>query len=103
MTTISADAARPIGADSFADLPGLESVAATVAVVGGKVSVTFEVPLTEAQRTAVWDRMTSRDDADQAARALLRAAVAGKATNLAAMTACAWLGDPMPAPTYPPA
>lgn len=100
-TTLTVNAARPIGSGSFADLPGFADVAVTVAVVGGKVVVTFDADLTPEETAAVWDRMTSRDDADQAARATLRAAIDGGATNLSEMTARAFLGDPMPEPIYP--
>ncbi len=100
MTTISANAARPIGGDSFRDLPGLEDIGATVSVQSGKVVVTFDVVLTSEQHTAVWDRMTSRDDEDQAARAILRNA--DDATNRWKLLRSYVLGDPMPEPTYPP-
>lgn len=100
MTVVSANAARPIGADSFRDLAGLEDVAATVAVSAGKVVVTFDAELTDAQTAAVRDRMESRDDADQDRRATLRAAAAGHAINLAELNTAYLLGDPLPAPTY---
>lgn len=103
MTTVSADAARPIGADSFADLPGLAEAAASVAVVDGKVAVTFDAELTEAQVVAVRDRMTSRDDADQADRAKIAAALNGGATNLTQMLAERELGLPVRDPIYPAA
>ena len=99
MTVVTADAARPIGADSFADLPGMADISAQVAVVGGKVQVTFDADLTPEQRTAVCLRMESRDDEDQERRAVLRAA--DGATNLAEMVRAYVLGDPLPDPIYP--
>jgi hypothetical protein len=55
-----------VGGDSFADITDAEVVSFT----GG---VTFDGELTPEQGAAIYDRMTSRDDADQAARADLRA------------------------------
>lgn len=101
MTTVVANAARPIGSDSFRDLPGLEDTAATVAVSAGKVVVTFDADLSPEQTAAVRDRMESRDDTDQQRRATLRAAATGHATNLAELNTAYLLGDDMPAPTYP--
>lgn len=98
MTTVCADAARPIGADSFADIT---DVPASVAVSDGKVAVTFDAELTPEQVTAVRDRMTSTDDVDQAERAKIAAALNGDATNLLQMLAERELGLPVRDPIFP--
>lgn len=100
MSVVSANAARPIGSLSFVDIPGLEEVAASVSVAAGKVVVTFDAELIPEQIQAVLDRMTSRDDEDQAARAVLRKA--DGATNRWKLLRSYVLGDPMPDPIFPP-
>lgn len=77
MSTVAGRVVRSVGFDSFADIvPGVE-----VADIG-EGGVTFTAPLTAAQAEQVRARMTSRDDADQAARA-----------NLAALRDAARTGD----------
>lgn len=80
---------------SFADITDapLVSISAT--------GLEFDGDLTLEQVAAICARMESTDDADQAARAALRAAAAADATNLAAMTCAYVLGDPMPAAVLP--
>lgn len=70
MTTVTARAARAIGFDTFADM-GL--TVSGIARSNGDTVLTFAADLTPEQAQAVWDRMTSRDDADQARRAELAA------------------------------
>lgn len=84
-----------LGLDSFADLTDVPLVAI------GRDGLTFDGELTPVQAQAIWARMESADDADQAARAILRNA--DDATNRWKLLRSYVLGDPMPAPTYPPA
>lgn len=105
MTVIAAVFARSYALDMFDDL----------AVVGGEVvphtssrdkatgvtTLTFAVDLDPATVTAIRDRMTSRNDDDQAARANLRdlrdAAAEGDIENIRALAVAAidyWLGGP---------
>lgn len=88
--------ARSFSPDMFADIT---DAAPSWDRAAGVMS--FDAELSPEDVTAVRDRMTSRDDVDQAERALLRAARDGGATNLAALLACRELGDPLPAPIYP--
>lgn len=66
MTFVEGPSIRPVGFDSFADITELE-------VVSFEGGVTFDGALTPEQVAQVRARMTSRDDADQTARANLAA------------------------------
>lgn len=84
-----------LGLDSFADLTDVPLVAIR------RDGLTFADDLDAETATAVWRRMESIDDTDQAARAILRDA--DTATNRWKLLRSYVLGDPMPEPTYPPA
>lgn len=62
------------GPDMFADIPGLATVAMTRVLdkPTGVSTLTFDADLDATTVTAIRDRATSRDDADQAKRAALR-------------------------------
>lgn len=98
MSTVTGRMARPRSYSMFADITDA-TVAGFSADPSGMVVVTFDADLDAETATAIRDRMTSRDDADQAARATLRAA--DGATNLAEMVRAYALGDPLPAPICP--
>lgn len=70
MTTIAARMARSYAANMFADLTDVPHARSLVA---GVTTLTFDGDLDAETERAVRDRMTSRDDDDQAARADLRA------------------------------
>lgn len=95
MTTVSGTRRRVVGPDTFADLTDVPVALDGITLTG----ITFDGDLTPSEADAVWARMESSDDADQAARAALRAA--GDATNLAQILRAYVLGDPPPAPIYP--
>lgn len=98
-TVITAAPRRSIGYGTFDDLADGVHVESIRSLPGGLLEVTFADTLTDEQTTAAWERMTSRDDADQAARATLRGA--DGAANLAEMVRAYVLGDPMLDPIYP--
>jgi hypothetical protein len=90
MTTVTASAMRPISSDMFLDITGPDCAVTSIRADGSDLTVTFDGDLTDAQVQAIRDRMTSRDDTDQAARAnlaTLGAAVKAGATleNVAAL------------------
>lgn len=90
MTTVSGRVLRPkLGYDSFADLTSVP------VAIGGirKDGITFNGTLTPAEITSVWSRMESADDADMAARADLRAKLAGDDPGLCAALVRYVLGD----------
>lgn len=93
-TTVQGRVVRSVGLGNitFSDLTDAPVASVT------RTGVTFDGDLTDEQTYAVWERMTSKDDADQAARAALRAA--DGATNLPEMLRAYVLADPMPDPTY---
>ena len=72
-TTVTAAAARSIGYDTFTDLLPEGCRVEAVRKEGALLAVTFSGELDAATVTAIRDRMTSRDDTDQARRAQLRA------------------------------
>lgn len=100
-TTVLAVAARSIGYDTFADLLPDGCRVESVRKEGALLAVTFDADLEPAVVQAIRDRMTSRDDADQAERARIAAALDGGATNLARMWAQRELGRPVEEPVYP--
>ena len=67
MTRIDGRVQRSISLDLYADITDAPLVA------WGRDFLEFDGDLTEEQQAAIWARMESRDDADQAARAALRA------------------------------
>lgn len=69
-TTVTGVMVRDRTPDMFADLTPAPFAYARA---GGTTTLTFDGELDSATVTAIYDRMTSRDDADQAARADLRA------------------------------
>lgn len=71
-TIVAAAARRPIAYDSFADLTNVP--VERVVEWGGVATVTFGGVLSDQARQAVWSRMVSRNDEDQAAREALRQA-----------------------------
>lgn len=79
--TVTAVAARPVSYGMFDDLPGVPPVESFTSR-GPETVVTFAAPLTDGQAAAVRDRLTSRDDAQQAERASLRATLATLQTGL---------------------
>gem|GEM_PF-5423120 len=95
MTTVSGIRRRTVGPDTFADLTSVPVAVGGITLTG----ITFDGDLTPGEVSAVWARMESRDDADQADRATLRAA--GDATNLAQILAAYVTGDPLPTPILP--
>jgi len=97
MTTVEATMARSLTPDMFDDITATAPM--TWARNGALTILTFDAELTAEQITAVRDRMTSRDDDDQAARAILRDA--DTATNRWKLLRSYVLGDPMPEPQYP--
>lgn len=105
MTSVEAVLRRSFTPDMFDDLlpTGVSLVSWTQA--DGTWVVVFddpaETPLTGAQVAGIRDRMESRDDDDQAVRAVLRTARDGHATNLAELNTSYFLGDPLPAPVFP--
>lgn len=70
--TVTGEAARPVSYGMFAGIPDIPEVR-SFGRDGAATVVTFAGELTPEQAQAVWDRMTSRDDADQARRAELAA------------------------------
>lgn len=66
MTTVIGKRRRSVGPDTFADI-----TTAAVTRIDSE-GVTFDATLTAAQVDAVWSRMESTDDIDQAKRAQLR-------------------------------
>lgn len=74
---VSGTVARSVGLDSFADITPVE--VSSIARDG----IDFDGDLTPEQQDAVWARMTSRDDADQA----MRANIADLRATAAALTA----------------
>lgn len=70
MTSIQGRVLRGIELDTFADITDVPLVIPSGIDSGGLL---FDGDLTPDQVEAVWSRMTSRDDADQTARATLRA------------------------------
>lgn len=72
MNAVTAAAARPIGPDMFADLLPDGCAVESVRAAGSLLTVTFNCDLDDATVAEIRDRVTSRDDADQAARAALR-------------------------------
>jgi hypothetical protein len=85
----------------FADLTDATVLALSPDRATGEWVVEFDAVLSPEVSAQVVDRMESRDADDQANRAVLRAALAGGALNLAAIVACDRLGEPLPAPVYP--
>lgn len=99
-STVSGASARSLSRDSFVDITAARVL--DIAPSADGVAVTFDGDLDAAQRDAVWQRITSRDDVDQARRATVRDASDRQATNLPQITAAYVLGDPIPDPVYPP-
>lgn len=64
MTTVTAQARRDVGSDSFADLTG--GATARVVARGAYVEVTFDADLTAEQVENIEWRMRSRDDVHEA-------------------------------------
>ena len=77
-TIVAATARRPIGFDSFADLTAVPVV--EVVEPGGVTCVTFATTLDDRTRQAVWERMTSADEADRTSRSALMQARNAAAT-----------------------
>lgn len=98
LSSVEGRVVRSIGSDTFADL-----TAASLVVPGGvdPNGLLFDGDLDVDTAVAIHDRMTSRDDADEECRTLLRAALAAGATNLAAMHLAYTLGDPVPDAVLP--
>jgi len=69
---VTAPARRPISADMFTDLIGPGCVVESIRASGSDLTVEFSCDLPAATVTSIRDRMMSRDDMDQAARAHLR-------------------------------
>lgn len=71
---------RPRSYTMFADLTGMADTRVLAFIPAGpdgrEITVTFDRNLTPEERTAVWERLTSVDDDDLAARALLRDLIA---------------------------
>ena len=82
---------RPL--DTFADITDVPLVLPEGI---DRLGLLFAGPLDDDQIGDIHARMTSTDDADQAERAKIRAAVGAGATNLAEMLAARMLGDPVP-------
>ncbi len=99
---------RSVSFDMFADITDAAVTSLLLDRSTGEWVVTFDRdidPVIQGQPPTnhaeqVRDRMTSRDDADQAARAILRNA--DTATNRWKLLRSYVLGDPMPEPIYPP-
>lgn len=73
-TVVSVCPRRPYGFDTVTDLTdGVKPVSISRPDAAGCVAFTFDVDLDAATVEAVWARLESTDDADQAARAVLRA------------------------------
>ena len=98
-TTVTGRVVRSISLDTFADITDAPLAPGGIRSDG----LTFDGDLTDEQQTAIWARMESRDDTDQARRAVLRDACTNGATNVDCLTAAYVLGDPLPSPTSPPA
>lgn len=98
-TTVAAVMARSFRPDMFDDLAPL--VDPRPKRVDGTTVLVFDGALDDETVTAIRDRMTSRDDEDQADRTKLRQAAAAGALNLAAMHLAYTLGDPVPDAVLP--
>lgn len=84
---------RPIGLDTFADITPVPLV-----LPGGitPAGLLFDGPLTDAEVFAIWERMTSVDDTDQARRAAVRDLE--PCCHACATLAAYVLGDELPEP-----
>lgn len=99
MNAVLGNVVRPVGLTTFADITD-----APLVLDAGRVDrngLLFDGDLSPEQVEAIWFRMTSRDDADEANRRALKAAMDDGATNLDAMNTAYRLGLPLPAPTFP--
>lgn len=95
-TSIEGRVVRSVGPATFVD------ITATPLVIPEGVTrdgLLFDGPLTDAEAFAIYDRMTSVDDVDQARRAVLRETT--PCCHACAVTTAYLLGDPLPEP--PPA
>lgn len=95
-TSVEGRVVRSVGPDTFAD------ITATPLVIPAGVTrdgLLFDGPLTDAEVFAIWERMTSVDDTDQARRAAVRDL--DPCCHACATLAAYVLGDPLPEP--PPA
>ncbi|GAB3776803.1 hypothetical protein FB382_004343 [Nocardioides ginsengisegetis] len=66
-TEVTASARRSVSSDMFADLT--DAPVLSIRANGSNLTVTFDADLDQPTIDAITARMTSRDDADQAARA----------------------------------
>lgn len=99
-TTVSARMGRSYTPDMFADLTDVEHTRAFDRATQ-VTTLCFAANLPPETAQAVWARMESADDTDQAARAALRSAAAAGASNLAAMHLAYFLRDPLPDAVLP--
>lgn len=95
--TVVGAARRPVGYDTFDDLTTRSLL--DIRRDRGRVELVFDGELTTTEAQAIWQRLTSADDADEAARAVLRSA--SDASNRWDLLCAYVLGDPMPDPIYP--
>ena len=92
-TSVAGRVVRPIGSDTFVD------ITATPLVVPAGITrdgLLFDGALTDAEVFAVWERMTSVDDDDEARRATVRDLE--PCCHACATLAAYVLGDPLPDP-----
>ena len=95
-TSVEGRVVRSVGPDTFVDITTIPLVIPAGVTRDGLL---FDGPLTDAEVFAVWARMTSVDDADQARRAAVRDLE--PCCHACATLAAYVLGDPLPEP--PPA
>ncbi len=95
-TSVEGRVVRTVGEDTFADLTDAPLVIPEGVTRNGLL---FDGDLTDEQVFAVWERMTSTDDVDQARRAALRDLT--PCCHMAASLAAYVLGDELPDPPLP--
>lgn len=96
-TSIQGRVVRPIGLDTFADITTTPLVIPAGVTRDGLL---FDGTLTDAEVFAIWERMTSVDDTDQARRAAVRDLE--PCCHACATLAAYVLGDPLPEPPTAP-
>ena len=90
-TSVQGRVVRPIGLDTFADLTDVPLVLPGGITADGLL---FDGVLDDDAIFAVWERMTSRDDTDQARREAVR--IAASECEACAVLAAYVLGDDLP-------